>query len=395
MSFRINRMEFAGSLGDLGVLLPMGLGMIMVNQLNPQGLFFGVGLFYILAGCYFGVTVPVQPMKVIGSYAIAMGLASEEIFAAGLGMGVLLLLIGLSGAMTRIATLIPRSVIRGIQLSTGLLLMAEGVRFILGRSSYQLRHGSAEPFFELHQLLGIPINWIFGLSALFAILLLLNSKTLPASTMVIGAGILAGLLLGTGDGPISMGLHLPQFLPTGLPTVASLTTAMLVLVLPQLPMTLGNAVLANVDLAQQYFGPKARRSTGKALCISMGLANIGAFLLGGMPMCHGAGGLAAHYRFGARTAGSNLIIGSLFIGLALMFGDSVVAVARLIPMSVLGVLLFYAGSELALAVVDVDRREDLFIVVMIVGITMASNLALGFTTGTVVHYLIRWRRLTV
>ena len=115
---RFNRMELAGSLGDLGTLLPLAIGMILVNGLQPSGLFVSIGLFYLLAGAYYGVPVPVQPMKVIGSYAIAMSLTPDQIMASGLLMGLLLLLIGLSGLMAPIGRAIPKAVIRGVQVAT-------------------------------------------------------------------------------------------------------------------------------------------------------------------------------------------------------------------------------------------------------------------------------------
>ncbi len=395
MAYRFNRMEIAGSLGDLGVLLPMAMGMIMVNGLSAQGLFFAVGLFYILSGVYFGIPVSVQPMKVIGSYAIAMSLARDQILAAGLTTGALLLAIGLTGTMGLITRLIPRPVIRGVQLSTGLLLMFQGMQMVLGKSSFQTQHKLAEPFLSIQSIGPIPLTWVLGAAALFLTFVFLRSPRFPAGLVVVGFGLLAGLILGNGTVILGARMGLPEIMPSGLPSTASFVTAMLVLTLPQIPMTLGNAVIANVDLAQQYFGDEAKRTTGKALCVSMGLANIGSFLLGGMPMCHGAGGLAAHYRFGARTAGSNIIIGTLFAGMALVLGDSILGVTELVPMSVLGILLFFAGSELAITVGDVKERKNLFVCLAVTGITLASNLAVGFVTGAAVHYVLRSDRMAV
>ncbi len=94
-----------------------------------------------------------------------------------------------------------------------------------------------------------------------------------------------------------------------------------------------------------------------------------------MPVCHGAGGLAAHYQFGARTNGSNLIIGGLFVLLALTLGSGAVNALHLLPMGVLGVLLFFAGSQLALTILDMKSRTELFVVVVMLGITLTANLA--------------------
>jgi SulP family sulfate permease len=127
----------------------------------------------------------------------------------------------------------------------------------------------------------------------------------------------------------------------------------------------------------------------------MALGNFLSALLGGMPLCHGAGGLAAHYRFGARSAGSNLIIGAIFILLTLLLGNHILALFNLIPMAILGVLLLFAGSQLALTVLDIRERKDLFVVVTILGITLASNLAAGFMVGIALAYLLRSGKLTV
>ncbi|MDD3313712.1 putative sulfate/molybdate transporter [Pseudodesulfovibrio sp.] len=386
---RINRHEFAGSLGDLGVLLPMAAGLIMVNGIDPQRLFLGVGLFYIAAGLYFGTTVPVQPMKVISSLAIAMALPREQIFVAGLLVGVMLVIIGLTGAMTRLSRYIPRPVIRGVQLSTGLLLMAQGARFALGTSSFQVANHAAEPFLAVQTIGPVPLNWILAAVAFAATFFLLDSRKVPAALVVVGFGLATGIILSNGGEPFNHGSALPAFLPAEMTSLATFSTALFVLALPQLPMTLGNAVVANADLARELFGPDSARTTNRALCLSMGLANIGSFLLGGMPMCHGAGGLATHYRFGARSAGSNLIIGGLFASLALFLGEKAGLVARMIPMSVLGVLLFFGGGQLALTVQDMKERSDLFVCLAIAAVTLASNLALGYLVGAGLYFALK------
>lgn len=395
MNATFNRMEIAGSLGDLGVLLPIAVGMILVNHLSPQGVFLAIGIYYIASGRYFGVTTPVQPMKVIGSYSVAMGLAPGVIHAAGLWVGVLLLLIGLSGAMERISRFVPKVIIRGVQLATGVLLLAQGVRLILGTSTAQIKVGLSEPFLHLGSWGVLQPSWLIGCVAVALTLLLLNSKRFPSATVVVGAGLGLGLLVGNGLPWAVAGFHLPELLPVGWPAWASFSTALFVLALPQLPMTLGNAVLANEDLAREYFGADAARTTGKALCVSMGLANIGSFLLGGIPMCHGAGGLAAHYRFGARTAGSNYFIGTLFVVVALLFGPQVLAVAQLMPMSVLGALLIFGGVQLALTLRDVTERNEFFVCMVMLGITLASNLALGYLGGMALHALLGRYRLHI
>ena len=395
MKYSINRHEIAGSLGDLGVLLPIAVSMVLVNGLPPAGVFLAIGLYYIFSGMYFGVTTPVQPMKVIGSYAVAMALSADVVHAASLWIGVLLLAIGLSGAMKQVTRFVPKVIVRGVQLSTGVLLMAQGVRFILGTSATQLKHQLSEPFLAVSSFGFVQLSWVFGLIAVVLTLFLINSRRYPAATVVVGFGFLMGILLGNGVSMDALGFHFPELLPSGWPSWVSFSTALFVLALPQLPMTLGNAVLANEDLAREYFGEKASRTTGKGLCISMGLANIGSFVLGGIPMCHGAGGLAAHYRFGARTAGSNVFIGGLFLVVSLFFGSEALAIAQLVPMSVLGALLVFAGAQLAMTVRDIADKKEYFVCMSMLGITLASNLALGYLTGMALDYLLKRDRFDI
>jgi len=395
-TFRFNRLELAGSLGDLGTLLPIAIAMVLVNGLDPLGLFLSIGLFFILSGIYFGVTVPVQPMKVIGAYAIATAMSADQILASSLLMGAFLLIVGVTGAIDLIRKATPHSVIRGVQLSTGALLISGGVKFIIGTSKFQEIHDAVEPYLAFQAIGPVPISLIIGGIAAVITLLLLDNKKFPAGLIVVLGGLAAGLVLGArvdlGGG---MGFHAPQMLPFGLPGKVDFTFALFALVLPQLPMTLGNAVLAYTDLSKEYFGERSQKVTNKKACISMALANFMSFLLGGMPMCHGAGGLAAHYRFGARTAGSNLMIGLIFAVLAVLLGENIISVLNLLPMAILGVLLVFAGSQLTLTIMDLSTRKDYFVATLILGITLAANLAAGFIAGMVVAQILKWEKLSV
>lgn len=395
--FQFNRLELAGSLGDLGTLLPLAIGMILINGLDPVGLFFTIGLYYIISGLYFGVTVPVQPMKVIGAYAIATGLPSSQIMASGLTVAVVLLVIGGTRAVDLLGRYTPRSVVRGVQLSTGALLMAQGVKLVIGTSRFQALQLAAEPYLSLQAIGPVPIGIVIGCLGMLLTLLLLNNQKFPAGLVVVICGIAVGAVIGThqGFGQMRLGIHLPRLLPLGFPSLEDFSLAFLLLVLPQIPMTLGNAVIAYADLSREYFGERSQRVSYRGACISMALANGISALLGGMPLCHGAGGLAAHYRFGARTAGSNLIIGSAFVLLVLLLGKQVLAVLYLMPLSILGVLLVFAGSQLAMTILDMMSRKELFIILLMLGITLGSNLAAGFIVGLIVANLLRSEKLGV
>lgn len=359
--FTYNRLELAGALGDLGALLPIAIAMVVFNGLNPLGLFLSIGLFYLFSGLYFGITVPVQPMKVIGAYAIATAMTPDQILASSLLMAVFLLLVGLTGAIDFIGRVTPRSVIRGVQLSTGALLIAGGVKFIVGTSTYQVMQQAVEPHLAIQSIGVIPISLLLGSIAAFVTLLFLDNSRFPAALVVIAGGLGAGLLLGARINLVDgIGINLPTLLPFGIPSQVDFTFALFALVVPQLPMTMGNAVLAYTDLSKKYFGKQSGKLTNRAACVSMAIANLCSFFLGGMPLCHGAGGLAAHYTFGARTAGSNLMVGGLFIVAALVFGKEIIELFNMLPLSVLGALLVFAGAQLTLHYYGHGKSKGLF-----------------------------------
>jgi SulP family sulfate permease len=397
LRYKFDRLEAAGSLGDLGTLLPIAIGMILINGLNPCGLFFSIGLFYILAGIYFGVTVPIQPMKVIGAYAIATGVNASQILASGVLMALILLLVGATGAVNVLGRYTPKSVVRGVQLSTGAILMTQGVKFMIGTSKFQVVRQVAEPYLTLQSLGPVPIGIVIGVVGGLLTLFLVDNRKLPAGLVLVLCGVLIGLGLGTHQGfeKLQVGINLPKILPFSMPASTDFSLALLLLVLPQIPMTLGNAVVAYTDLSQEYFGEASGRVTYRSACISMALANLMSFLTGGMPLCHGAGGLAAHYRFGARTAGSNLIIGSIFIILVVLLGKHMLSILYLVPMSILGVLLLFAGGQLALTIIDLKDRKELFVTLAMLGITLASNLAAGFIAGLIIAYILKSSRMNI
>lgn len=397
MAFRFDRRELAGSLGDLGTLLPLSIGLVLVCGLEAGPVLVMAGAFYLLSGLYFRIPTPVQPMKAIGAYAIAQALTPAEIHASGLWMAGLLLLLALSGAISRVGALIPRSVVRGIQLAAGAMLMAKGIGFILGTSALQETRGAAEPFLQVQSLGPVPIGIVLGVVTIAAVLALLDSKRAPAAIVVVLGGALAGLALGGAANleGFSLGLTLPRPLAGGLPDAGILVLALTGLALPQLPMTLGNAVISQADVAREYFGDGAKRMTLRALALSMGLANLASALFGGMPMCHGAGGLAAHHRFGARTAGMNVIIGGALLAFGLLAGEHATKLMALLPFAVMGVLLAFAGAQLALMIRDVRERNDLFVVLAILAVALATNLAWGFAVGIVLALALRYTKMSI
>jgi SulP family sulfate permease len=384
--FRFDRMEAAGSLGNLGTLLPLAVGMIVLNGLSATSVFLLVGLYYVLAGVYFRIPAAVEPMKAIGAYAIAVGLSPLEIQASCLWMGVVLLVLGATGLIEVIQRFTPKSSIRGVQLVVGVVLLTRGLKLTV----------EPDVHMRLQDVLGVPLAPLLGALGLIATLLLLDNRRMPAAMVILIAGIGLGLLVGKPfEAAAAPRYSVLPLGPYGWPSADVFWWVLPVLVLPQLPVTVGNAILSNVELSREYFAEKSARVTNRSVSISMGLANCAAFLLGGMPMCHGAGGLAAHYRFGARTAGSNVIIGGILLVLALSLRESLVGVLNLIPDALLGVLLIFAGIQLALMIRDLVDRRDLFVALFMLGLGLALNLAVAFLAGVAVAHLVRLRRIQV
>lgn len=196
-------------------------------------------------------------------------------------------------------------------------------------------------------------------------------------------------------GQLKLGLAFPN---VTLPGLSDFSTALLPLVIPQLPLTLGNAVFATADTAKAYFGSQAQRVTHKSLLTTMGVANLAAGVLGGVPVCHGSGGLTAHFKLGARTGGANLMIGSIF--LALFLDGDALPLFSLIPYPALGVMVAFVGVQHALLARDVRGWLNIAVVILIALVALTTrNLALGFALGIVLlqgpKFVGVLRRLTV
>ena len=389
-AYRFDRVEFAGSLGDLGTLIPLSVAMIVVTELSVTSVLMMVGVFYIFSGLYYKLPIPVQPLKVVAAIAIACPekVTLPIIAASGIIFGLILLFLAFTGLINWLARFFTKPVMRGIQLGLGFILINKGIDLML----------LPELFINKSTIsvcsAGIPVNTVIGIFGFLIALLLLSNKRFPAALVVVVAGIIMGTLYGSFDnmgfslGPTATNMYWPKF--------DDFLTAFVLLIIPQLPLTLGNAVMGTADTCYILFGkgPNTSRATYKAFASTMGITNIFAGILGAIPMCHGAGGLAAHYRFGARTGGSNIMIGIVFLLMGLAFGKIGISLLSSIPNSILGVLLLFAGIELALLLRDVDEKEDLFISILIAGIGFGTtNMAIAFISGILVNHLIKWRKI--
>ena len=387
---RFDRVEFAGSLGDLGTLLPIVVAMILINKLSPSAVFLSFGLFYLITGYYYRLPVPVQPLKAVGAIAIAYPVLITEsvIGAAGIIFGIILLLLSISGTVNALAKLFTPAVVRGIQLSLGLVFLKKGIELIVQKNLFL--SGAAGSFAEYN------LNLILGAAVFMMVLALLDNKKLPAAVAALAVGIIAGLTFGGFDSlKFSIG---PTRIGVISPSLKDFWIAFIMLILPQIPLTIGNACVGTADTCCTLFPKNPLLSKTKAgnFALTMGLANLPAGIIGAVPMCHGTGGLAAHYRFGARTGGAPMMIGALFVVMALAFGEFGFTLLAMIPNSVLGVLLIFAGLELCPLIRSLKTNEEYFVALLISGIALAvPNMAWAFGIGIAADLFIRKMKIKI
>ena len=383
-NFIFDRVELAGAFGDLGTLLPIVIAMILINQLSSTTVFLSFGLFYLLAGLYYRLPVPVQPLKAVGAIAIAYPSEITEpvIGAAGIIFGGMLLVFALTGIVDRLAKLFSPAVVRGIQLTLGLIFLRKGIDLII---SQNLFISGVEGRFA-----GYHLNLFLGIFVFCLILLLLNNRKVPAALAALAVGICAGLALG-GLGTRSLALG-PTSVQIIKPALGDFWVAFVMLILPQIPLTIGNACVGTADTCASLFpgSPLLAKTKAGKFAFTMGLVNFVTGVFGAVPMCHGTGGLAAHYRFGARTGGAPIMIGIFFVVVALVLGEMGLTMLALIPNSVLGVLLVFAGLELCPLMRSLKTNEEYFVALLIAGIALAvPNMAWAFGVGIAVDLFIR------
>ncbi|WP_394201442.1 putative sulfate/molybdate transporter [Shewanella waksmanii] len=351
--------EFSGAFADLGTFLPLVLSLIALNQFSPQGIFMGFGLFALFIAIYYRRPIPVQPMKVIAALVIAQGLTPGMLQASGILMGIILLVLAYSGAITWMAKQLSPAVSIGIQLAIGLQLIWMGG-------------------------LMMSNTWSIGLIALAVIFL---SRFLPlrylAMPAVLGAGMLWQYHTGAAD---SFTPIVETQWTIGWPTLDEWTSAAGLLVLPQLALTLTNAVIATSAMAKDKFPEDGDRLAPKQLAKTSGWANLLLAPFGATAMCHGAGGLAVQHHFGARTWIAPAIFGSSCILIALAWGPGIAGMLSLIPLAVLGSLLTIAGSQLAWSRRFIDGRPFCILVIFsTAAVCLLVNTAAGLAVGVVLE----------
>jgi Molybdate transporter of MFS superfamily len=319
--------------------------------------------------------IPVQPMKAAGAIATTQAaqtlvLTPAMVHGASLVTGLVWLTLGLTGTANRVAGLVKRPIVIGIVLGLGFGFMIEGAKMM-------------------------SQNWWVGGAALFGTSILLSNRVVPAMFLLLVFGAAYGVLA---DPTLLDALRTVQVEPRwpafalGQLTWNDLIIGAVFLALPQVPLTLGNAVIAITEENNRLF-PNRPVTEGK-IATSTGLMNILSADVGGVPMCHGAGGMAGHVQFGARMGGAVVILGVVLLFTAIFLSGSVGTLLRLFPPSVLGVILFLTGAQLALGSCDLSKDKGERFVTVITAALAVWNVGIAFAAYALnkpLHRRSEWR----
>lgn len=348
-------------MGDFGTLFPLAIGYFAVNGLNPAGVLVMMGLANLVTGIIYHLPMPIEPKKVLAVVAIAQKWPPSLIYATGFGTGVIWMILGFTGLIQKIALLTPRSVVRGIQVALGLMLAVEGFRMV-------------------------ATGWILGVVSIVIVIVLRENRYAPAAIVLVVLGMCMVGFRGELVGVVDPGFTLP---PITLFRPIEIWQGLVLAGFAQIALTATNAVIATSSLISQYFPDKPVPE--KKLALNMGIMNVVVPFFGGMPLCHGAGGLAGQYYFGARTGGTNIIEGFIEISLGLFLAGSIAALFALFPKGIIGAMLLLVGVELTKFVKDI-RRHEVLIMTLTAGLSLATNMAIGFMVAMTSYYVLRrWK----
>ena len=333
-----------------------------VAGLAPAGVLFGFAAFLIATGLFYGLPLPVQPMKAISAVILTGGLRPGEVAAAGMMIGVVLLALSVTGWIGRLARALPQSVSAGLQLGLGVLIGVLGLKLIL------------------------ETPWL-GFGSLALLFALTRIPQCPAAPIALAAAMIAEWATGK-VGIASVVAITPGTPPLVIPSWPEVWHSFQVAVLPQLSLTLTNAVIVTASLSRELFPSTGSIASERRLALSSGLANVLLCPLGAIPMCHGAGGLAAQFRFGARTGLSPIIFGAVLLVLAIAFADHAAALFALIPMGAVGSLLIFAGADLAISRRLFDGKPScLWVIGATALVTVSVNPAVGLILGWIAELI--------
>jgi predicted benzoate:H+ symporter BenE len=360
--FEFSRRELAGAMGDFGTLLPLAAGYIAVCGLDPAGFLVMMGVVNIGLGFIYRLPMPLEPKKVVAAVAISEAWSPPIIYTTGFALGVLWLALALTGLVDRVVKWIPFAAVRGIQLGLGIVLAIAGVKMM-------------------------GTWWLMGILAIVIALVLRENRHLPAAIALVLLGLVVIVVQGQAGEVFQFGFRLP---PLTLPQPDLIVPGMLNAGLGQIPLTLTNATIATAALIREYFPNRAVPE--RKLVLNQGVMNVVASFFGGMPICHGAQGLAGQYYFGARTGGASIMEGVIEIGLGLFLSKSLLGLFTAFPQAILGAMMVLVAYQLMRPAARLEGREA--VLAILTGVLAAGiGVAVGALVGVVGYHL--WERLLV
>ena len=371
---RFDRNELAGAFGDIGTDLPLIIGMIAASGLNSSSVLVMFGLMQFLTALAYGMPMAVQPLKAVAVIVITQHIAPGVLYGGGLAIGIAMVILTVTGGIDWLSRVVPLAVVRGLQLGLGLQLS------LLALGNYVQRDGTS--------------GYVLAAVAFVIVIALMGSRRFPPALFVIALGVVYAFALKLNASAIaaSVGFSLPQVQRLSLSDIVS---GFVLLAIPQIPLSLGNSILATRQIASDLF-PETRIGVRK-LSLTYAAMNLVNPWFGGVPTCHGSGGLVGQYTFGARTGGSLIIYGSLFLILGLFFAAGFQQVVQVFPLPVLGVLLLFEGIALMQLIRGEAASKNEFFIVLIVGL-LANGVPYGYAValivGTALYYLPQKHRNT-
>jgi hypothetical protein len=364
-TIRFDRNEVSGAFGDLGTSLPLIVGMIAAAGLDATGVLVTFGVLQVATGLVYRMPMPVQPLKAVAAIVIAQKISGDVIAGGGLAIGLLMLVLAATGALDWLGRVVPKVVVRGIQV---------GLAIQLGRIAVAdyIPSGGAAGYGLAAVALGVTV-------------LLIGNRRIPPAPVVIAIGAVYAVTLGGAGSAIvgAAGLHLP---PMHVPDSAAILQGFLILSLPQIPLSLGNSVLATRQVTADLF-PEQPPLSLRRIGFTYAAMNIVSPWFGGIPVCHGSGGIAGHYAFGARTGGSVVVMGTLMLVAGLLLGGSVGELAKFFPPPMLGVLLLVESVSLFALVRDIAGEPRDFALAGFLGL-VAASLPYGYVVALVLGTLL-------
>lgn len=366
---RFDRNEFAGAFGDVGTDLPLIVGMILAAHLDSASVLILFGGMQIATALWYRMPMPVQPLKAVAALVITQKVPRGVLLSGGFAIGVLMLLLTLTGLVDLFARLVPKSVVRGIQFGLGLQLA------LLALKDYVPADGK--------------YGYVLAAMAFTVCVFLLGNRKYPAALIVIAMGAVYAFFFKAEGNPLlqSFGFRVPEFF---VPNLSDTINGLLLLALPQIPLSLGNSILATRQVAEDLF--PGRPLPIRRIALTYSLMNLINPFGGGVPTCHGSGGMAGHYAFGGRTGGSVIIYGSMYLFVGLFLSSGFANLFKVFPMPILGVLLLFEALTLLLLVRDLALSKTELSVAVLTGLiacTLPYGYAIALVVGTGLAYLAK------